>query len=33
VELPFNDVYRILTDRIIDLLVGRYEPADGGVKP
>jgi TIR domain len=32
VELPFNDVYRILTDRIIDLLIGRYDPADGGVK-
>ena len=29
VELPFNDVYRILTNRTIDLLVGRYEPANG----
>ena len=29
VELPFNDVYRFLTDRIIDLLVGQQEPADG----
>ena len=28
VELPFNDVYRFLTDRIIDLLVGPREPAD-----
>jgi hypothetical protein len=28
VELPFNDVYRILTDRIIDLLVGQQGPAD-----
>ena len=28
VELPFNDVYRFLTDRIIDLLVGQQEPAD-----
>jgi TIR domain len=28
VELPFNDVYRFLTNRIIDLLVDRYEPAD-----
>jgi TIR domain len=29
VELPFNDVYRFLTDRIIDLLVDQQEPADG----
>jgi TIR domain len=28
VVLPFNDVYRILTDRIIDLLVGQQGPAD-----
>jgi TIR domain len=28
VELPFNDVYRFLTNRIIDLLVGHQEPAD-----
>ena len=28
VELPFNDVYRFLTERIIDLLVGQREPAD-----
>ena len=28
VELPFNDVYRFLTDRTIDLLVGQHEPAD-----
>ena len=28
VELPFNDVYRFLTDRIIDLLVGPREPVD-----
>ena len=28
VELPFNDVYRFLTDRTIDLLVGQQEPAD-----
>ena len=28
VELPFNDVYRFLTDRIIDLLVGQQDPAD-----
>ena len=28
VELPFNDVYRFLTNRTIDLLVARYEPAD-----
>ena len=28
VELPFNDVYRILTDRIIDLLVGQRDPPD-----
>jgi hypothetical protein len=29
VELPFNDVYRFLTDRIIDLLVDQQESADG----
>ena len=28
VELRFNDVYRFLTDRIIDLLVGQQEPAN-----
>ena len=28
VELPFNDVYRFLTDRIIDLLAGQQGPAD-----
>ena len=28
VELPFNDAYRFLTDRIIDLLVGQQERAD-----
>ena len=28
VELPFNDVYRFLTDRIINLLVDPREPAD-----
>ena len=27
VELPFNDVYRFLTDRIINLMVGQREPA------
>jgi hypothetical protein len=28
VELPFNDVYRLLTDRIIDLLLGQQGSAD-----
>ena len=28
VEFPFNEVYRFLTDRIIDLLVGQEEPSD-----
>jgi len=27
VELPFNDVYRFLTNRTIDLLVDQYKPA------
>jgi hypothetical protein len=30
VELAFNDVYRILTDRIIDLMMGQLGPADVG---
>jgi TIR domain len=30
VELPFNDVYRFLTDRIIDLLVGQHQPRLAG---
>jgi hypothetical protein len=30
VELPFNDVYRFLTNRIIDLLVGRHQPGLAG---
>lgn len=28
VELPFNDVYRFLTNRIIDLLAGPHGPVD-----
>ena len=30
VEIPFNEVYRFLTDRIIDLVVGQHQPGLAG---